>query len=87
MFLGESEHALNEGVEGGIFHPKGRGTASHPVEFDWAAIIEALIVSLNGVEPWMNVLAEYCEGSRQIMSVVAHSVPKDNVYERFNIVG
>ena len=51
MFLGESEHVLNEGVEGGIFHPKGRGTASHPVEFDWAAIIEALIVSLNGVEP------------------------------------
>ena len=87
MFLGESEHVLNEGVEGGIFHPKGRGTASHPVEFDWAAIIEALIISLDIPKPCMDVLAERCDFSRQIMSVVTQCVPKDNMYERFDIVG
>ena len=51
MFLGESEQVLNEGVEGGISHPKGRVTASHPVEFGFAAIIEASIISLDSLEP------------------------------------
>ena len=51
MFLGESEQVLNEGVEGGISHPKGRVTASHPVEFGFAAIIEASIISFDSLEP------------------------------------
>ena len=51
MFLGESEQVLNEGVEGGISHPKGRVTASHPVEFGFAAIIEASIISFDSLKP------------------------------------
>ena len=51
MFLGESEQVLNEGVEGGIFHPEGRDTTSHPVEFGFAAIIEALIISFDSLKP------------------------------------
>ena len=51
MFLGESEQVLNEGVEGGILHPEGRKTASHPVEFGSTAIIETSIISFDGVEP------------------------------------
>ena len=86
MFLGESEQALNEGIEGWVFWSEGGGTALYPVEFGLAAIIETSIISFNGVEPWMDVLTECCEGSRQIMSVVAQSVPKDNMYERFDIV-
>ena len=42
---------LNEGVEGGIFHPEGRNTASHPFEFGFAAIIEALIISFDSLKP------------------------------------
>ena len=51
MFLGESEQVLNEGVEGGIFHPEGRNTISHPVEFGFAAIIEASIISFDSLKP------------------------------------
>ena len=51
MFLGKSEQVLNERVEGGISHLEGRVTASHPVEFGFAAIIEALIISFDSLKP------------------------------------
>ena len=86
MFLGESEQVLDEGIEGWVFWLEGRGTVSYPVEFGLAAIIETSIISFNGVEPWMDVMAECCEGIRQIMSMVTHCVPKDDMYERFDIV-
>ena len=55
MFLGESEQALNEGIEGWVIWLEVRGTALYPVKFGFAAIIEALIISLDIPKPWMDV--------------------------------
>ena len=58
MFLGESEHVLNEGVKSRIVHAEGRGTVLYGLKFEFTTKIETLVVSFEIKKPRVDVLAE-----------------------------